>query len=595
MLQFNFDATKGETPASIAQKRALVAQIMGSSRAPQNVGEGFSAIGDGIVANVLGRRAEEGEAAGQASAQESMNPIYAMLMGQGAGIPATASDAAGAMAGGDFLSGLVNSESGGNWQALNDEGYGGRLQFGDARLADAARAGVIPAGMTGADFSRMPPEVQQAVEQWHFGDIDQQAANMGLNQYFGQTIGGVPINADSIRAMAHLGGIGGAQRFIESGGRYNPADSNGTRLSDYGTRFGGGGSAPTQVAQGPDLAYLMQAASNPWLNDSQKSVINSMIAQQMEQSDPRYQQQLRAGDLGIQKAEMELEALRNPAVDPWSNTKVINDQVVQMGPEGPQAVGDFRTQDQYRQLTPEEIGQRGLDPNKVWQVGPDNKLSEAGGSLVTVNTGDSQTPGWKKIDEAFAPLYFDWQAGGWADTGKQVDQLNEALGILESGQEVTGPMQGAINRLGLGALFNQDGTIAKENVEEVVQRSLREILGAQFTENEGQRLIARAFNDQLPPAENAKRVRRLLQTIQGMADSKQAMVDHFNANGTLYGYQGKQPTLAEIRAFDFGDAPGGPGQPNQSQAQQISTQEQYDALPSGSPYLAPDGTIRTKR
>ena len=133
--------------------------------------------------------------------------------------------------------GLVKSESGGNWNALNSEGYGGRLQFGADRLADAAAAGLVPAGTTGADFSRMSKEQQTAVENWHFGDIDRQASRLGLDQYYGQNIGGVVINRDTIRSMAHLGGIGGVQRFIKSGGSYDPADSNGTRLSDYGTRF----------------------------------------------------------------------------------------------------------------------------------------------------------------------------------------------------------------------------------------------------------------------------------------------------------------------------------------------------------------------
>ncbi|WP_157970210.1 hypothetical protein [Pelagibacterium sediminicola] len=107
------------------------------------------------------------------------------------------------------MSSLVNSESSGNWNALNEFGYGGSLQFGDARLADAARAGIIPQGLTGAQFSQLSPEQQMAVESWHFEDIDRPAGEMGLDSYIGQNIGGVNITLDAIRAMAHLGGIGG--------------------------------------------------------------------------------------------------------------------------------------------------------------------------------------------------------------------------------------------------------------------------------------------------------------------------------------------------------------------------------------------------
>ncbi|WP_323716865.1 hypothetical protein [Paracoccus aminovorans] len=86
--------------------------------------------------------------------------------------------------------------------------------------------------MTGAQFSQLPPEQQQAVEQWHFADIERQAQRMGLNSSIGQTV-------DGIRAMAQLGGIGGAAKFLQSDGQYNPADSNGTHLSDYTMKYGG--------------------------------------------------------------------------------------------------------------------------------------------------------------------------------------------------------------------------------------------------------------------------------------------------------------------------------------------------------------------
>ena len=141
--------------------------------------------------------------------------------------------------------GLLGNESGGNYQASNNamgsggkRGHFGALQFGHDRLSDAKRAGVIPQDMTAEQFRTSSKDVQDRVADWHFQDIDNQAQSRGLDRYYGQTIGGVPINQDSIRAMAHLGGIRGAQRFIETGGRYNPADDNGTRLSDYGQRFG---------------------------------------------------------------------------------------------------------------------------------------------------------------------------------------------------------------------------------------------------------------------------------------------------------------------------------------------------------------------
>ncbi len=156
---------------------------------------------------------------------------------------------------GDFLTSLIGTESGGNWSAQNDEigaggqaGHFGRLQFGQARLQDAKNAGIIPAGMTPTQFMA-DPSAQQAVESWHFSDIDNQAAKMGLNSYIGQTIGGAKITPAAIRAMAHLGGIGGAAKFLNTGGKYNPSDAYGTSLLDYALKHGGSmGSAPAVAA-----------------------------------------------------------------------------------------------------------------------------------------------------------------------------------------------------------------------------------------------------------------------------------------------------------------------------------------------------------
>lgn len=150
---------------------------------------------------------------------------------------------------------LVQNESGGNWQAQNNavgaggqRGHFGRLQFGQARLQEAAAAGAIPQGTTPQAFMASP-ELQQRAEAWHFNDIDNHIRQTGLDRAIGQTINGVPITLDGMRAVAHLGGKAGLSRFVASGGRYNPADENGTRLSDYLARHGGAGTRPVQVAE----------------------------------------------------------------------------------------------------------------------------------------------------------------------------------------------------------------------------------------------------------------------------------------------------------------------------------------------------------
>jgi hypothetical protein len=150
---------------------------------------------------------------------------------------------------------LVSSESGGRWDAQNDavgaggqRGHFGRIQFGGARLQEAQAAGAIPPGTSPQAFMASP-ELQQRAERWHWSDIDGFIKQNGLDRAVGQSINGVPVTVEGMRAVAHLGGKNGLQRFLETGGAYDPADENGTRLSDY-FRQHGAGAPQTRVAQG---------------------------------------------------------------------------------------------------------------------------------------------------------------------------------------------------------------------------------------------------------------------------------------------------------------------------------------------------------
>ncbi len=151
-------------------------------------------------------------------------------------------------------------------RAVNPWGFSGFYQFGTGALKDAGAyepsAGedlkknqwtgtiVLPSGkrLSHAEFNA-DPEAQKEAWDMHQARLGTEIDRRGLNRYIGQTIGGVPITEDSIRAMMHIGGAHGAQLFLTTGGAYNPADANGTTLSAYAQKVMGGGqggqSAPT--------------------------------------------------------------------------------------------------------------------------------------------------------------------------------------------------------------------------------------------------------------------------------------------------------------------------------------------------------------
>ena len=192
----------------------------------------------------------------------------------------------------------------------------------------------------------------------------------------------------------------------------------------------------------------------------------------------------------------------------------------------------------YRQMTGAELGMEGENATKLFNVGADGKVTGIGGSGTTVNVGGANSPYQEALDKQAAEIMLKWQTGGSADMSSQRENIALVLGQLEAGQPLTGPMQGAIQALGLGALFDPEATDAKQTVEQVVQRSLRETLGAQFTEKEGERLIQRAYNVSLPPEANARRLAALLNVLDQTISARQSMSDYLRENQTLLGYQG---------------------------------------------------------
>lgn len=138
----------------------------------------------------------------------------------------------------DVVTSLFGTESGGDFDAANDEGYVGRGQFGQSRLDDFSAANGAP--RIEKEAFRKNPRLQKAVEEWHFDDIEDFIdQNDLIARYEGKKIKGVLITRSGMVAMAHLGGSKGMRRFLESDGEYDPADSNNTTLSKYARVHGG--------------------------------------------------------------------------------------------------------------------------------------------------------------------------------------------------------------------------------------------------------------------------------------------------------------------------------------------------------------------
>lgn len=153
--------------------------------------------------------------------------------------------------------------------------------------------------------------------------------------------------------------------------------------------------------------------------------------------------------------------------------------------------------------------------------------------------GQIPTKAREAVDRAYSKEYLEFIQTGAADATKSLQELEDAKNNLRSGKDsLTGPIVGLVPK-GVRDVVLPSSADVQETVEATVQRSLRPILGAQFTEKEGERLISRVYNPRLEEKVNAKRLELLITQLRRALENKIAAAEYFEENGTLTGFQGK--------------------------------------------------------
>lgn len=202
-------------------------------------------------------------------------------------------------------------------------------------------------------------------------------------------------------------------------------------------------------------------------------------------------------------------------------------------------------------------------PKEIFQSLPPNKRAQAQVALAqgdmkefgkiigegAPQLADNLTPGEKRVDQAFAKNYEDFVlSGGAADFDKNLKQMRGVHGELTKPESkranLTGPILGRMPDA-ITSVTHPEAVDARQRVEEVVQRNLRIILGAQFTQKEGENLIARAYNPALDEATNAKRLDRLISSMEKMKNAKLKAMDYFERHGTMKGFKGTTQFTAD--------------------------------------------------
>lgn len=205
-------------------------------------------------------------------------------------------------------------------------------------------------------------------------------------------------------------------------------------------------------------------------------------------------------------------------------------------------------------------------PNQpTLQTSDQRALTQAQTASARLNAAQTQrelsrpvlTPGQQAVDETFGKEYADWKAnGGFSDVQKQLIQLRDAHTQLGSGKNLTGPLLGRLSD-SITAWTNPDAIAVRQEVEDSIQRSLRMVLGAQYTEKEGVRMVSRAYDPSLPEHTNRVRVTRLFNQLATAAKAKENAARYFEKNGTLRGWKGKLWSITDFDPDKSTSAPSG--------------------------------------
>ncbi len=169
--------------------------------------------------------------------------------------------------------------------------------------------------------------------------------------------------------------------------------------------------------------------------------------------------------------------------------------------------------------------------------------------------------GGKKLDQTIAGEFMDWATKNGPVYERSVIELNAAMDRIKraqaegknvSGRDVWSSWLSLFGDAGekLEAIANPLASDIRNTVLNTVQQTLRPTLGSQFTEREGARVLARAYDPFKPEEVNIARIQALMTQIQKQAATSRAVNEWFLANdGDMSGFK-----LDDAEAVAFEDA-----------------------------------------
>ncbi len=445
---FLFGGNTKETPESIKRKRELAMAIMGASPAPKNIGEGLNALGSGIVAGVMNRRANKAESEGRAEADALFSgglkgQLAGSIMGLAPNVSASASAAGGSGSYRDAIA-SIESKGSGDYSAIGPTNAKlgrplGRYQVMEANIGPWSKEAL--GREVSVDEFLANPKIQDAVFDHKFNGYVQQFGPEGAAQAWFAGPGGVgkvdrkdvlgtDVGTYGNKFMAALGPQGQPQQVasldpsigMPPGPQAAPMQgppmpslsdevAEFKRTPEYAARFPGqnvGGSAPPA----PPLAPPVEVAA-PAVPPTASPMGQQAAPQQIAQAQPQQQsgpdqatlyqilthpfstpEQKAVAQMMLEQQAQQAGAQREQQVwmqrQQYETEQKRSDPSYQLGLKKTQAELDQMGKPEYRTLTPEERKQYGIPDNdqRLYQVSRGGKVDAVGGAGQTINVGN---------------------------------------------------------------------------------------------------------------------------------------------------------------------------------------------------------------
>jgi hypothetical protein len=193
-----------------------------------------------------------------------------------------------------------------------------------------------------------------------------------------------------------------------------------------------------------------------------------------------------------------------------------------------------------------------------------------------------KSPGEDQLDKEFAKDLNEYESGGRPALEKNLALLEKAKGELagmvaskKDPRGVMGMGKRSTSRLA-DELKDENAVRIRNDVRAAAQGAMKAALGASFTEREGERIMNAAYDENLSPAENLKKIDLAINEVLSKKGSMETRAKHFrSAGGTLKGFAGGDSPVVSAPPPVVQPPPGGDGVALAAPAAKTETRRQY--------------------